>query len=484
MTLTSIMAELQRLPVFADLPQEQLAWFASNCSEHVFEAGDVLAKEGDAVEAMHVVLEGRFEGRRESLSSELPTYIAESGQITGALPFSRLTHMPLTARASTRTRLLRFPKALFPELMQRVPLLGQRLVSIMADRIREAVRNDQQQEKLAALGRLSAGLAHEMNNPASAIRRASGALKETLERQSEAALRMATRGLDAAQLDSVARLERDAVRRATSEREPCDPLAAADLEDDLAHWIEDRGVQDGWRTAASLVEAGFTKEALERMTVGVQGEALCDVLTHAAATLTAYRLAAEIDESAARISELVRSIKEYSYMDQSPGGEVDLHEGLDNTLIILKHRLKHGVEVVREFDRSLPRVPAHGSELNQVWTNLIENAIDAMDGRGRLRIRTSRDFDRALVEIEDNGHGISPDIRSRIFDPFFTTKPVGKGTGLGLDTVYRIIRKHSGEIRVDSRPGETVFRIWLPLSSASDTQDRAADATPEAPARS
>jgi signal transduction histidine kinase len=246
--------------------------------------------------------------------------------------------------------------------------------------------------------------------------------------------------------------------------EPIDSLERSDREEALARWLETRGVENAWESAPLLVSAGLDSTALTPVADALPPEALCDAVTRIGASSALLRLVAEIENSVSRVSELVRAIKEYSYMDQAPEQEIDIHQGLESTLLMLTHQLKHGVNVVREYDRSLPKIRARGSELNQVWTNLIDNAIDAMNGNGELRIRTSRELDYLLVEIRDNGAGIPQEIRNRIFEPFFTTKGVGEGTGLGLETVYRIVRNHHGEITFESKPGDTRFEVRLPLN--------------------
>jgi len=256
--------------------------------------------------------------------------------------------------------------------------------------------------------------------------------------------------------------------RATGKRagkpEPIDSLERSDREEALAQWLESRGVENAWDCALALVGAGLDSAALTPLAEALPPEAFRAAAMRIAASSALLRLVAEIENSATRVSELVRAIKEYSYMDQGPEQEIDIHQGLENTLLMLKHQLKHGVNVVRDYDRALPKIHARGSELNQVWTNLIDNAIDAMNGNGELRIRTSRELDYLLVEIRDNGAGIPPEIQSRIFEPFFTTKGIGEGTGLGLEMVYRIIRNHHGEITVASKPGDTRFEVRLPLN--------------------
>jgi signal transduction histidine kinase len=242
-----------------------------------------------------------------------------------------------------------------------------------------------------------------------------------------------------------------------------DALEQSDIEQELADWLNRRSIPNASRVASGLVEAGVDRAALEKLGARYRDAVLSHVLSRVVCSVSAEKLTREIEASTGRISELVRAIKEYTYMDQAPEQEVDVHRGIESTLTMLKFRLKRGVEVKREFDPNLPRVFARGSELNQIWTNLIDNAIDAMGGKGELIIRTSRELDFILVEIIDNGPGISDAVRPHLFEPFFTTKGVGEGTGIGLDTVYRIVRGHRGEISFESRPGRTSFQVRLPL---------------------
>lgn len=319
-------------------------------------------------------------------------------------------------------------------------------------------------EKLIALGTLAAGLAHEMNNPAAAARRAAGQLHETFQRLSSLALKLNQHQMTIAQLAFVADLLSQATERATTASQ-LDPLTHSDREDSVTAWLETHGVADGWKLAPILVGAGLDTEWLDTVVDRVAADSLGDVLSWISAMLTGVELLNEIEQSTARISQLVRAIKNYSYMDRASLQEIDVHEGLESTLTILGYKLKGGVVVTREYDRSLPRISAYGSELNQVWTNLIDNAIDAMGGRGQIWVRTSRENDHVLVEIADNGPGIPPDIQPHIFEPFFTTKGVGVGTGLGLDISYRVVvGKHHGDIRVFSKPGDTHFQVRLPIN--------------------
>jgi signal transduction histidine kinase len=249
---------------------------------------------------------------------------------------------------------------------------------------------------------------------------------------------------------------------------PLSPLARSDRTDTVAAWLDARGVADAWDVAPALVDAGLDVPWLEGLAARVPPGALDAAMAWLAATTTANQLIELVERSSERISELVRAVKEYSYMDQAPKQEIDIHDGLENTLIMLGYKLKHGVTVVRDYDRTLPRLCAYGGELNQVWTNLIDNAVDAMRGRGELRVRTARDNGSVLVEIGDSGAGIPPDVQPRIFEPFFTTKEVGAGTGLGLDVVWRIVvNRHHGSVRVESVPGDTRFQVRIPLELPS-----------------
>jgi signal transduction histidine kinase len=258
-----------------------------------------------------------------------------------------------------------------------------------------------------------------------------------------------------------------------------DPLAQSDREERVATWLEGHHMPDAWKIAPALTDAGVDISKLEGLAAQVGDKVVCDALIRIASIVTISKLISEIEISTRRISDLVHAIKEYSYMDQAAMQEVDLHQGIENTLTILHHNLKGGVKVVREYADDLPHICAFGGELNQIWTNLISNAIEAMQGKGELRVRTARDLDRVLVEIGDNGPGIPTEVLPRIFDPFFTTKGVGEGTGLGLDTVCRIIRNHHGEIRVSSHPGDTRFQVYLPVTQAK-AQPSAIEEVPDA----
>jgi signal transduction histidine kinase len=348
-------------------------------------------------------------------------------------------------------------------MMQRMPVLVERLVGIMSDRVREATTLDQQQDKLMALGKLSAGLAHELNNPAAGATRAANDLIETLKELRAADMRLCSHDLTATQQASIDDFERKAIDH-TATAKQLNSLDQSDREDEVSEWLEAHDIADPWKLSGNLVEAGMDSDALEQLLGEIPSTATADVLARVNCQLAAAKLAAEIKTATARISELVGAVKEYSYMDQASVQEVDIHKSLDNTLLILKYKLKKkDISVTRDYAESLPLIKAYGSELNQVWTNLIVNAVDAMSQGGTLKVRTKREPTDIMVEIRDNGAGIPASARTRIFEPFFTTKPVGEGTGLGLDTVARIVRKHRGNVRFESKPSDTCFQVRLPI---------------------
>ncbi len=456
-------SELLRVPVFADLPDDQIAWFLGQSQELHLKAGDSYTRQGDPADAMFVLLEGQLQGRGE-IGGETVIFTINQGNVTGLLPFSRMKQFTVGIRAETDSRALRFPASLFPELVQKMPELTKRLVGLMSDRIRETTRMEQQRDRLASLGKLSAGLAHELNNPASAAKRATSQLRTILKKIKEASHELGRRDLTAAQKAEIEKLEASFIQQ---NQPPPDALTTSDLEEQIDSLLRSHGQNDLWQLAADLARKNVKPEALESLFAALDADTARAALVRIAASVEVANLLNEIESSTARISDLVLAIKEYTYMDQAPVQNVDIAKSLETTLTILNYKLKRGVFVQRDYNQVPLLVNSFGSELNQIWTNLIDNAIDAMGGKGDLRVRTYREDSCVVVEIGDNGPGISPQVKPHIFEPFFTTKGVGEGTGLGLDTVLRIVKKHRGNIQVDSKPGDTRFQVRLPLAETS-----------------
>jgi signal transduction histidine kinase len=455
-------SELLHFPTFADLPDDQIDWFISQSQEMNLKAGDSYLRQGAPADAMFVILDGHLQVRGE-LNGETVSFDLEPGDVTGVLPFSRMKQFSVGGRAVTDSHALRFPASLFPELVQKMPELTKRLVGLMSDRIRETTRIEQQRDRLASLGKLSAGLAHELNNPASAAKRAASQLRQILTKIRNASVDLGKRDLSPAQKSEIEKLEASFTQEDVV---PPDALTINDLEDQIDSLLRSHGQNDLWLLAAGLARRNIKPEVVESLFANLDRDTARAALVRIAASVEVASLLHEIASSTSRISDLVGAIKEYTHMDQSPVQNVDVIKSLETTLTILNHKLKRGVEVQRDYQRVPLLVNSFGSELNQVWTNIIDNAIDAMHGKGELRVRTYREDGCVVVEIGDNGPGIPDEVQPHIFEPFFTTKGVGEGTGLGLDTVQRIVKKHRGNIQVNSKPGDTRFQVWLPLAGS------------------
>jgi signal transduction histidine kinase len=454
--------------LFPRLTEEALRHMREVGEEVELEDGTVLFAEGDRDYSLFVVLDGEVRVTKRVSGEETLLAIHEHGEFSGEI--SMLTGEPAiaTGHAAGKVRVLRLEPDKLRRLVAECPPVARVVLGAMASRTMDVNAQIRQQEKMAALGKLSAGLAHELNNPAAAAGRSAGQIRESLRCLQNLVLER-ERPFTAEERQVMIEVQKEALTALAHRKEkpPVDPLAMSDLEDTVNDWLEDHQVENAWRLAPTLASACLGPERLDAIAGRIGDESLSCVLPWIEGLLSLADLLDQVEQSTARISELVTAIKEYSYMDQAGQQEVDVHEGLESTLKILSHKLrKAGIEVVRKYDRSLPKVCAHGSELNQVWTNLIDNAIDAMkDNRqGTLTLRTSRNRDSAVVDVVDDGPGIPPEVQPRIFDPFFTTKGVGEGSGLGLDIARRIVRtRHKGEIRFESRPGETCFEVTLPL---------------------
>lgn len=454
--------ELLKLDVFEGESAEAAEWIAGHMAVERYEAGGIVFRDGDPALHFVVVLEGEIHLRRAGFDTIL---VIPAGWATGVLPFSRIKTWIGPGWAARPVRIARMDASLLRELVYRAPILGQRLVSEMTDRARTFTRMEEGTNRLLALGKLAAGLAHELNNPASAAVRSSARLRDVLLQRRRCAVALRGAEIPTEAGDLLARLTED-IAECTVTPGELDALDRADREADLSDWLESAGLSAD--LASPLVDARITAGQLGPLPALVSAEALNAALRVLVADHEILCLARELEEASRRVSELVQAVKIYSYMDQSPVAEVDIEQGIDATLRMFQHRLKQGVEVARRFAGDLPRIHANGSALNQVWTNLIDNALDAMEsmppGSPRvLEVRTLVEPVHVLVEIADSGPGISGEVQARMFEPFFTTKGVGNGSGLGLDIVQRIVGRHKGSIRVESKPGRTVFQVRLPI---------------------
>jgi signal transduction histidine kinase len=462
--------ELRQVPLFKGLTDEELREVLEEGSEEFIPAGEVGGREGEPVDHLYVILEGEFRWSKKVDGGEVVMNTYGSGEFFAEVPLLLGKPFLATWRALADSRVFALPNEIFRRMLTIHPSFSNTVLEMLAQRIQVLYSVSQQRERLSSLGTLAAGLAHELNNPSSASRRAAGRLRDSLENRRSLGMRLtraAARGeIRPAQVDALERIVNEAFER--DKALALNSLERSDLEDEVALWLEDRDVEEAWDLSPTLVGAGLGIGDLNLVEAAVPPSTLADALGYLEAVLGAAGLVDEIDASSMRISNLVATMEGYSYMDRAPTQEVDVNVGLDNTLAILRYRLA-GIEVERDYDESLPRITAHGGELNQVWTNLIDNAVDAVadgDKTGRIRLRTTQERDRLLVEISDNGPGIPEEIQDRIFEPFFTTKDVGKGAGFGLDVSYRIVvGRHGGDIRIVSKPGDTRFQVRLPMEA-------------------
>lgn len=456
-------AELRPVDLFDELDDAQLADWAAAATVAEFEEGDTVI-EPDVLAGLQLLLVG--EGQLQAVRNGHTDVISRQVAPTWIGAVASLTRSPIGVRleALGHVRLATIGVEDFERLVLAAPTVHRRIMRQVRPVLGTLMGREQSQARLASLGTMAAGLAHELNNPAAAAKRAAAQMSEALVTLSQAVARFVELGLEREDAGRLVELQQEALARASA----CtilDTLDVADREDELSDRLEEIGVKEPWEIAPPLAAAHLDVDWVDRV-VAATNVAAPAAIEWIATSLTARGLAGELQESAERMSSLVAAIKSYSYMDRGETQEVDVHEGLETTLVVLGHKLKQTtIAVKREYDRSLPKLMVHGSELNQVWTNLLDNAIDALDGSGTITIRTRPDGRCVLVEISDDGPGIPPDVVARVFDPFFTTKDVGKGTGLGLDAARRIVvDRHGGSLTVDSVPGATTFRVWIPFT--------------------
>jgi signal transduction histidine kinase len=452
-------------------PREELEWLAARGTVRRLAVGDTISVKGAPVEGLFVILSGRIATFIDRGSG--PQKFAEwrDGDVTGLLPYSRLVAAPGMSIVQEASEVLVVPREHMPALARECNGLTSILVHRMIDRAREFTSSELHDEKMISLGRLSAGLAHELNNPASAIERSASLLAGRVEDVEQAGRTLGTAGLTDAQFDAI-----DGVRNACAaapEQGVRSPIEHAEREEAITDWLADRGLDTA--AAEALAETAVTTEALDRLAGAVEGPVLSAALRWAAAGCSVRRLAAEIQDAATRIAGLVLAVKGFTHMDQSTAaGPVDLARSLGNTVAVLKSKARgKSVAVSVKVEPDLPRARGFTGELNQIWGNLIDNALDAVPESGRIDVVVGHERDRIVVRIADNGPGIPAEIRDRIFDPFFTTKPAGLGTGLGLDIVRRLVLHNDGAIEVESQPGRTEFRVTLPIDEAERSEGTA-----------
>ena len=464
-------AELRELFLFADLSDRQLEWISANGDVVSHRAGEAASVEGEPAECFYVLLSGTLSMVRTVRGDEVETVRTDQrGVYSGAIQFYLGDQVdqryPATVRAITDCEFLALPVEEFAVKFRQWFPMAVHLLDGMFVGFRNAQELIAQRERLLALGKLTAGLTHELNNPAAAAVRAAETLRERFAGMRHKLALLADGRFDGEQLHKLTILQEKFVGR-ISTAEPLTPMQESDREDERGEWLDERDVAGGWDLAPVFVAAGLTVDDLDDIAGAVDSGFFEPALRWLAYTVETESLLSEVKDSTTRISQLVGAAKQYSQLDRTPHQETDLRDGLKATLVMMSGKIPAGVRVVKDFDPGLPPVPGYPAELNQVWTNLIDNALDAMGEEGTLTIRTARDGDNALVEVIDTGPGVPEELHRRVFEPFFTTKGVGRGTGLGLDVSFRVItNRHGGDLRVISEPGDTHFQVRLPLHAS------------------
>jgi signal transduction histidine kinase len=464
-------SELRTLFLFEKLTDEQLQWISDHgCTMHM-PAGGVVIQEGDPADQFFVLLSGTIALSRKVGQDDVQTTRTEQrGVYMGATnAYLRDDGIPRRYMASMRALddadFFVMSADDFGHIMREWFPMATHLLEGLTLGMRSSQAAISERQRLTALGALSAGLMHELNNPAAAASRATSALRQRVAGMRHKLAMLAAGKVPTDRLVALVELQEDVIERA-AKAPALTAMQVADREDELGDWMDERNVTGGWDLAPVFAQGGLDVDCLDDMEAKVGSRELLDQAIHwIGYALETEQLMSDIEDATGRVSSLVASAKQYSQMDRAAHQWIDVHTGLDSTLVMLNHKIGTGVKVVKDYDRSLPQIPAHPAELNQVWTNLIDNAVQAMNGAGTLTIRTYREDDHAIVSVTDTGPGVPDALKKRVFEPFFTTKPVGEGTGLGLDISYRIVvNGHGGDIRLESKPGDTSFKVRLPLT--------------------
>jgi signal transduction histidine kinase len=456
---------LAALPNFENVPRAELEWLAAHGTLETREAGEITVRKGEPIQHLWIVLSGLVAIRVDRGAGPRRVMAWRSGDVTGKLPYSRVVGAPGDSYVEEPAELLTVPAGHLPEMIRQCPAFTAHTVHVMVDRARRFSASDLQDEKMVSLGKMAAGLAHELNNPASATMRGAKLLLEGLVETDAAARALGAAGLSAEALATI-----DDVRRACVAKPRGDvlsPIERADREDRITDWLERHDCDTGH--AVPLADTAVSMEALDSLARAASGETLHAALRWIAAGCQTHSLARDIEQAATQIHELVAAVKRFTYMDNLSAPEsAEVETGLRDTVRVFASKAKgKGASITIDVETGLPRVRATGVELNQIWSNLLDNALDAIAQGGRIEVAARRELDRVVVSVIDDGPGIPPDVLPRIFDPFYTTKPPGQGTGLGLDITQRLVRRYHGEISVESRPGRTAFRVSLEAEGAS-----------------
>ena len=456
-----LIARLAAHRAFVSVPREELAWLAAHGTLERHEAGGMIARKGEPVEALYVILSGHVSHLTDQGGTWRKAMDWRGGDVTGQLPYSRLANAPGNSVIQEPTEILRVERVHLPAIPIECPHVTAALVHVMVDRARAFKVSDLQVEKMASLGKLAAGLAHELNNPASAATRSAQLLGQALSDSDEASRVLGEAGLDARALELVERVRTVCFGVPTTS--VLSPLERADRQEAIADWLLDHEADDA--LADALADTDITLAQLDELATAITGDKLRVVLRWVAAGCTVHALVRDIERAASRVHALVSAVKGFTYMDQAAAPEsVDVGKGLTDTLAVMAAKARgKSVSMTVDVPADLPRVHAFGGELNQIWANLVDNALDAVKPGGRVRVTARAEAGKVIVRVTDDGAGIPADVKSRIFDPFFTTKEVGKGTGLGLDIVRRLVDRNDGLIDLESEPGRTEFRVLLPI---------------------